>query len=87
MLVDQAAGPALATGISKYFRVHLKHTGARRRPAAITPLAALRRMDHRIQLSKNDCQAPLLELNSAACFFKLFLEVFSVVFRSTFLNG
>ncbi len=55
-------------------------------PAKISP-AAPRRMDHAIQLSKNDCQALLLELNSAACLFKLLLEVLGVVFRSSFLNG
>ncbi len=81
-----AAGSALATKISKYFHVRIKHTGTRRQPAEI-PLAAPRRMDHAIQLSKNDYQALLLELNSAACLFKLLLEVFSVVFRSRFLNG
>ena len=86
MQVVVAAGPALATRISKYFHVRIKHTGTNRQPAEI-PLAASRRMDHAIKLSKNDCQALLLELNSAACLFKLLLEVFSVVFRSTFFNG
>ena len=86
MQVVQAAGLAVATRISKCFCVRLKHTRTSRQPAEF-PLAAARRMDHQIQLSKNDCQAPLLELNSAACLFKLLLEVFSVVFRSTFFNG
>ena len=81
-----AAGAAMATRISNCFPVRIKHAGAATRPAKIS-LAASRRMDHAIQLSKNDCQAPLLELNSAACFFKLLLEVLGVVFRSTFLNG
>ena len=86
MQVAEAAGQAFTTGISKYFCVHLKHTGTRKQPAEI-PLAASRRMDQAIQLSKSNYQALLLELNGAACLFKLLLEVFSVVFRSSFLNG
>jgi hypothetical protein len=86
MQVNQATGQAFTTRISKYFCVHLKHTRTSRQPAEF-PLAAARRMDHVIQLSKNDYQAPLLELDSAACLFKLLLEAFGVVFRYSFLNG
>jgi hypothetical protein len=86
MQVAGAAGSTFATRISKYFCVQTKYTSTTEQPAKFS-LAASRRMDHTIQLSKNDCQAPLLELDSAACFFKLLLEVLGVVFRCSFLNG
>ncbi len=66
--------------------VYLQETQARQ-SSRRRPLAASRCLDREIQLSKDDCQALLLELNSSACFFKLFLEALSVVFRNTFFDG
>jgi len=85
MQVAVTAGQALLPGFQNtpvyLHETQVRQSGRRR------PLAALRCLDREIQLSKDDRQTLLLELNSCACFFKLFLEALSVVFRNTFFNG
>ncbi len=85
MQVAVTAGQALLPGFQNS-PVYLQETQARQ-SSRRHPLAALRCLDREIQFSKVDCQALLLELNRSACFFKLFLEALSVVFRSTFFDG
>ena len=85
MQVAVTAGQALLPGFQNstvYHNEPQSRQSSRRRP-----LATLCCLDREIQLSKDDCQALLLELNSSACFFKLFLEALSVVFRNTFFDG